>query len=440
MKAQALIIVPMLTAVVGLFPMAARGADCAPGEAHYRAGRFLDAEREARKCLKGKQERRATWFLLSRALGGQKRYPEALRLAEQALKHHPLDQSLRTWRVRLLAWQGKLDRAWQEAQRFEPVARKDRETTKLLADLAFWRKDFREAAKRYGSYLDQWPDDSKALRSRGIAYVKLKREKQAARDFEKLCHDSPSGDGCRLLGASKRRSSRFSLLLQPSFQMLEERSDWWQFKARLEARVWKSLVLGFSTNYVNRAYSAGKQSDTFLEGSARYRFGKRFGLGVAAGGTVAPDFLPRYTFQVEPWVLFDFGLQVFLRYWRLGFENKGVNVVNPHLTWYIGPFALDVRYYMSINDSGDLGHTVWGKLSFFHDRWVLYAGGGGGTSSDYLEVPNANVNSFWMLVAGLGFKLNWRHWLVLEYLHRNEKADTEHFRMHQLLIGYQIRF
>ena len=168
-----------------LLPLALGGvahADpCTKVEPYLNKSEFRLAEGAARTCLEKFPNHVRVWYLLSRALAGQKRYNDALTWVDKAIEKYPGDKDLHIWRVRLLAWSGDLNKAWSERYRIIKSAQHRRDAAMLIADVAFWRKDCVEAVKWYDFIIKKWPtaERAKANRDRCMSGADSGEEKPA---------------------------------------------------------------------------------------------------------------------------------------------------------------------------------------------------------------------------------------------------------------------
>lgn len=170
-------------------PIAAH-ASCPDARDLRRAGEPVAAEAAARACMATDAQDVDAWIELSRAVGYQQRFDEALHWAERSLERYPADADVAAWRVRLLAWSGRLPAAraaYAELVARAPGVRDDPETAMLEVDLAFWGHDWRGATEGFTAYLARFPDDAEALRKRGLAWSERGEVDRAVADLERSC-------------------------------------------------------------------------------------------------------------------------------------------------------------------------------------------------------------------------------------------------------------
>ena len=142
------------------------GDPCVRVEPYLVKGDYRLAEGAAKSCLDKFPNHIRIWYFLSRALAGQKRWPEALKWVDKAIKLRPGNKDLHIWRIRLLAWSGDLDKAWNERYKIIKVAERSKDAAMLIGDVAFWRKDCVEAVKWYDYIAKRWPNSERAKANR----------------------------------------------------------------------------------------------------------------------------------------------------------------------------------------------------------------------------------------------------------------------------------
>ncbi len=435
----------VLAAVLSLITLLGLRADakparsrCAEADVALEAERFVEAELAARACLAFVPDERQVEVSLWRALAGQQRYSEALGRIDATLRRHQHDMDLLAWRIRMLAWRGSLDTAWSNSKQLDPGALEDPDTAQLVGDLAFWREDWQEAVRRYDHLLKIAPAHDHARKNRGLALKELGRD--PLEDLNAACKTDPVA--CAARDAYEKKISRFQSIAQTSYSIIEDRPDGFKHRSLFSARLHGELRVGVENEIITRDFGAGHVVDVSLGGSISYRFGFGLLLRGSALGTVEPDYLPSYSFQIEPGFVFPgAGPTAYLMYWRIGFEDAGSHVLVPTVTQYVGDFMVYGRYFLGIEDTGDLTHAGLAKLLYFvNEAWTLNFGAGGGNRADYLEVV-ANDRDFSVVgLTGLAWDIHWRHRVSLDYVLRHEEGDDRVYRQHQLTAGYRARF
>ena len=446
-------------------PWRSEPCDLTVARDYLNAGDPEDAESAAMQCLAQRPDQVSTWYLLSRIFTELERYDEALEWVDAALKRYPDDLQLQAWRVRIIARRGDLDRAWLELRAFPASAFDDQETARLAGDLAFWRNDWEVAIRRYDSYLERWPDDTAAAKNRALAYDGLGETSRAQDDLQLLCDlEFEENGACLALGRLKRRASRYALLAQPGYMLNGTRTYGFNEYLHLSARASDDLALGAAADVRHRSQDPGINTDVYFEGSANKHIDKHWSLYGSAGFTVAADFSPVWAVQVQPCYRFDNGVQLRLKYWRMQFKELGSNIFSPRASMYLGPFFYDVRYFLTIDDNGDVGNSGLGKVMYFFHQFSVHVGAGVGDRTDYIyqELPDGKVDRFWLVLGGIGWQFHWRHRISFDYSYRNERASSavtpaeseddlplvtpvlgsqvSHKDLHEFLLGYKVNF
>ena len=399
-------------------PWRSEPCDLTIAREHLHAGDPEDAEAAAMQCLAQRPDQVSTWYLLSRIFTELERYDEALEWVDASLKRYPDDLQLQAWRVRIIARRGDLDQAWLELRAFPARAFDDQETARLAGDLAFWRGDWEVAIRRYDSYLTRWPEDLAAAKNRALAYDGQGDGLRAETDLELLCGLEMEAEGaCLALGRLKRRSKQYALLLQPGYMMNGTETYGFNELLHLTGQATETVALGGAIDFRHRKQETGVDTDVYFEGSGNKQIDEHWSLYGSAGFTVAADFSPVWAVQIQPAYRFDNGLQLRLKYWRMQFKELGSNIISPRASMYLGPFFYDLRYFLTIDDNGDVGNSGLGKVMYFFHQFSVHVGAGVGDRTDYIyqELPDGNVDRFWLVLAGVGWQFHWRHRIALDY-------------------------
>lgn len=136
----------------------------------------------------------------------------------------------------------------------------------------------------------------------------------------------------------------------------------------------------------------------------------------------------------------DLDLEVGLRYWRIQFFPVGVHVANSKATLYTGPFWFDTRYYLSIDDIGDVTHSGLLRIGWTYLRTSsVYLGGGAGDRSDFIELRRGGAEFHWLLVGGIEYPIAPSHRLALDLVHRREREGDRRYRQTRILLKYEFR-
>ncbi len=421
--------------------LAARGP-CPQAATARQSGRFVAAEAAARACLERDPRDVGVWFELSRALGYQRQWEEALHWAESGLERYPKDMDLALWRVRLLAWSGELSRARDAlAQVFAlaPAARGDREAAMLEVDLVWWGRDWRAAAAGFTRYLERWPEDPEAYRKRGISWLESGREARALADFDRSCRLAGQAQpSCRYAEDLRRRSASVEVSLESRYAAAPAGQDEVITRLSAMARVWRALRVGVAGEVRLRDGGGGPAHDTLGYLLATWR-SSRWSVEGGVGLGFEPRWSPELTAWLEPAVALWQPLWVHLRYWRLDFGDGGGHVVSPAVNLYAGAWNLEGRYYLGLEEDGATTHAALGRLRWSPSpAWAVEVGGGGGSAADYLVVRDADVQGHQLALAGLRWSPSWRHRVELGYVFRHEGVDGEARTRHELRLGYRL--
>lgn len=165
----------------------------------YAAGRYAEAEDNARNALKLQPDNRDIRSLLIYALERQDKIKQAADEAEAALKLSPQDENLQALRDRMCrrlapepaiqAWQAYQDSNWAEAARLARLAvdyAPDVPGYRYLLIGALLNQGLFEQARQAASEaLAQDGEDALSLAMRGYAYTKLGQTEQARADLDK---------------------------------------------------------------------------------------------------------------------------------------------------------------------------------------------------------------------------------------------------------------
>jgi hypothetical protein len=170
------------------------------------------------------------------------------------------------------------------------------------------------------------------------------------------------------------------------------------------------------------------------------RLGDRATLSAAVGTTFGRRFSPSWTAQIEPSIGLGGGLELMLKYWRVSFPSDGAHVLTPAALWQIDAWSLYGRYFLALPDHAPVRHAAFGRLARdLGDRLSVWAGGGGGTGIDYLEIHEGASGGFWFGLAGLSYRFGWRQSLRADYVRRREAAGNASYVQHNVTIGYELR-
>ncbi|PKN55018.1 MAG: hypothetical protein CVU56_23520 [Deltaproteobacteria bacterium HGW-Deltaproteobacteria-14] len=383
------------------------------------------------------------WVELSRAVGYQQRFDEALHWAERSLERYPADADIAAWRVRLLAWSGRLPAArdaYAALVARTPTARDDPETAMLEVDLAFWGRDWRAATDGFTAYLSRFPDDAEALRKRGLAWSERGEVDRAVTDLERSC--SLGGQAsCVVAEDVQRRGARFSVRLEPGF-ISEARADLVTTRLEAQVRVVGELRLGLAGELRLRRQGEELLQDSVSTFLASWR-AAGFSIEGAVGFGPDADFSPRLSAWIEP------SLEVVrdlvwarLRVWRLSFADAGAALLSPALGIELGPVHAEARYFLAFPDEGPSPtHSGVLQLTWEAVAGLAFAlGGGGGDAMDSLSAPTVDGGAHWLVLAGVTWEPAWRHEVGLRWVMRREVAGTRAADRHELAVSWRVLF
>ena len=414
--------------------------------------RFVAAEAAARQCLRRAPADARVWITLARALAGQGRYRAALVWTRRAAQQHPADRDILALRIRLLSWSGRLDAAQRLLKSVPSDQRATVELQRLAADLHFWRAENAPAVRAYSEYLSHAPNDATAYRNRGIAYRRLDRTTLAKADFDKACRlrgpgrSDAAAQSCALLSELDRNSMRYFLSVRPMARFVANQGDGWQLTGRFGAQLNESWRVNASVEQRNRSFSGTQRNDTYLQASVLHSRDNGFLLAAGAGATIAADFSPQWTMQIEPGYASPFGLELYLKYWQLHFRQETAHVLSPAAVYSFDRWTAYLRYYLGLGDSGGLRHQLFARISrTFLTNWKASLGIGGGNRSDFIEPRQnaANAQSIersFVATTGLSYAFGRRHQIDASYLLRRESTAGLTYVEHQLSVGYGLRF
>lgn len=418
-------------------------ATCPSARDLRRAGRAVEAEAAARACMVADAEDVEAWDELSRAVGYQQRFDEALHWAERSLERYPADADIATWRVRLLAWSGRLPAAREAYAALVarvPGVRDDPETAMLEVDLAFWSRDWPAATDGFTAYLARFPDDAEALRKRGLAWSERGDVDRAVSDLERSC--SLGGQAsCVVAEDVQRRGARFSVRFEPGF-ISEAHADLVTTRLEAQVRVVDELRIGLAGELRLRHQGEELTQDSVSTFLASWRTGA-FSVEGAVGFGPGADFSPRLSAWIEP------SLEVArdlvwarLRVWRLSFAAGGAALLSPAVGVELGPVHAEVRYFLAFPDEG-AGPTHSGVLQLAWEAAAGLAfalGGGGGNAMDSLSDPTAEGGAHWLVLAGVTWEPAWRHEVGLRWVMRREVAGARAADRHEVAASWRVLF
>lgn len=423
-------------------PVAESG--CPDARAAWLAQRFPEAERHARACLEIRPNDVRVWFELSRALAGQGRYEDALQWSRRALERYPDDMDWLAHHIRVTAWSGDLDGAWALVGRLTSAALGDPDTARMVADLALWRADHAEAARRYSRWLEQFGDDPDVYHNRSVAYLEVDQPERALADARRACGLAPVR--CAYYDDVRKQLSPYDAEVELSFTDSNTSAGWGNLVLGAGKRFVSGVRAGARVELMDR-FGANGTSAVVAEGWASVPLPRRFVVSAQAGFG-ALDAPLSWTAQVEGGRAFAFGLEVYLKLWHLQFVTGPVEVVSPAVLFTRPRYELRARYFASYKETTGLTHAV--VLEGHYTGWKRYrvrATGAGGQGTDVDDPLGVGlVEDFWELGAGVTRELGWRHRLSVGYSWRQgsltlgelQPVDRT-FRRQRVMLLYQVR-
>ncbi len=368
------------------------------------------------------------------------RFQDALETAESVVNVHPDYLDARVLAVRALVGLQRLTEAHATARQLSPEWLQDPENSVLWGDLAFWGGDYLEASSRYDRHVQRFGDDPGVLRKLGLCRLELGDSNQALSALDRSCAADSRGDSCRMAGELRALDSPWLLGVSGGLWHIEQGATGWNAGVLVDRRLGAAWRLSAAGDFRTRDYGDGPMNDVYLEGQAEFRWGGGWSLSGTLGGTPRASFSPELSAALEAGVGLDFGLEVFLKYWRIQFPAGGAHVLAPRLFYYLGPLLWDLRYYFSFKDEGGLGHAVLGRVTWYTWRVSPFLGAGRGDTNDYLELRHTGTELFWLIWAGIGVDLGSTSRVIADYVYRYEEASRIPMTLHQFTLRYEIRF
>jgi YaiO family outer membrane protein len=368
---------------------------------------------------------------------------------DEARSRHPEDLDLVLLRLRLLAWAGRREEAWEGLAALPVERLEDPEILRFSADLAAWRGDDAEALRRYRLLLDRLPNDAglrlALARVLERSAAALPPEASARRLAEAL---AALDEACALSyapalaerDAFKARHWRFDLFAQAGWSFILDRADGQSGFLSARARVRPTWILGAEALHRRRDFGGGPLNDTLLSATLAHATRSGFVLDASAGATPDADFLPRLNLWVEPGWLSDVGVDARLRLWRMQYTDKGSSLLSPVLTFTTSPLSFTLRYFLSLDDTGERGDALLVRVLVAGEDRSAWVGVAGGDRADYLNALNANTDQFLSFFGGLGLSPNPRDAWRIDLSWRREVADAQIWRELELLGGYGRKF
>jgi hypothetical protein len=391
-------------------------------------------------CLSAYPEDADLWVLKASSLLQVSRFQDALETAEAVIDSHPGYLDARVLALRALVGLQRLPEAHKAAEQLPSEWLQDPENSVLWGDLSFWAGDYLEASYRYDRHLQRFGDDPGVLRKLGLCRLELGDSKEALSALDRSCAADGRGDSCRMAGELRARNSRWLLGVSGGLLHIEEGATGWNAGVLVGRNLGSAWRLSAAGDFRTRDYGDGSMNDVYLEGQADFRWGGRWSLSGTLGGTHRASFSPELSAALEAGVRLDFGLELFLKYWRIQFPSGGAHVLAPRLFYYLGPLLWDLRYYLSFKDEGGLGHAVLGRVTWYVSRLSPFLGAGRGDTNDYMELRHTGTELFWLIWAGIGVDVGSTSRVIADYVYRYEEASQIPMTLHQFTLRYEIKF
>ena len=411
-------------------------------------GEFSAAEEAARSCLELRPDDEEVKLELARALYAQERVEDAVQWAMRVVEVAPDNEEALVFSARLIGHGGDYEQAIATLSKLPDETRDTAEVKRLHADLVLWSGEYAEAATEYALYLSDQEEDATAWTNLGHAQVQSGEVRSAQDSYQRGCE---LGDrrGCDALSALQdaERRQRF-LRLEPGYSAVIDGAN--GHYLRVTAGVEAETSLALSYHQITRGFDDGQSlRDHGLNVALGRQLGSGVRVGTGAGIYFDPHFSPLWSGYAEAAWSHDVGLEPGLRLWRMHFRQGGANIINPSLTYYVGPLVANGRYYLSIDDDGGVDHAAMGLLGYyFGDHTSVRAGFGAGTRPDYVDLTaliHSPTLSHYTAVLGGSIAPGERHRfdLTLQYRHEGSlgavvEPSSSTYRSVDVILGYSI--
>lgn len=389
-------------------------------------GSAATAEASEGACEKTESDDPGEMMETALALYREQKSEEAENWVDCVLEIRPDHGDARVLSARLLAHRGEFAMAQQRLEGLSADARDTLEVRRLEADVALWRGDYDEAARRYAAYLEEVPGDQDAWTSQGHARLAAGRQDDAEESYRQGCHLG-SEASCRSMESFKNRGKRrYYARIQPGYSAVRDRPDGQSLRLAVGGPPTEQTALEVGYHLVRRGFADDitrqDMGVTVDGGWSAADSGLRLGAG--GGWTFAPEFSPQWMAYLEGGWTWQMGLDAGLRVWRVQFPTAGANIMSPSLTYYRGPWMFDGRYYLAVHGDGDLDHSVFGRVAhYFGDYTSVHVGAGVGNRPDYIEMSTITdtplVAHYTGLVGGT-VELGSRQRLGLDLIYRQQ--------------------
>jgi YaiO family outer membrane protein len=402
-----------------------KAADCSEVRELRIAGDYARAADVAEGCLEENPGDIQTQLEMARIRYAQDRPEDARRRVAKVLEQKPNNAEALVLRARLLARKDQYEVALEQLEMLENDQRQTDEVRRLTADLHLWQGAHGEAADQYEAYLDGNPDDGEAWTNLGHAQ-RRKGRPEAARTSYSLACEQGIDRACEARSDLRRdRAVHYFARIEPGYSVVRDRPDGQRLNLTLGAEPNRETTIEAGYQLVRRGFVGGNRLDdmgALLRANWAAETGPRVGAG--AGWTFGPDFSPQWNAYLQGGWSTEIGLDAGLRVWRLQFPAGGTTVFIPSATYYTGPWMFDGRYYLALDDQGELDHTVTGRVAYyFGDYTNIHVGAGVGSRPDYIELsPLSEVPTLGQYTALIGgtLEMGAHHRTNLDLQYRRE--------------------
>ena len=361
----------------------------------------------------------------------------ALAQIKAVLERYPDDVDHRGWQVRLLAWLGDLKEAQRKLDALPAGSLDDPDLRGLAGDVALWDERYTVAAEHYRQLLAV-RDDAETHRKLGLALAGEGQLEAAQIEAQTACERGDAA-GCADVDNLRRQRARSAVSVSPGVFVDAEGLAGAQLVVDGQHQAWRSLAVGAGVDLRERRFDTETLNDVYLEG--RLGWGPRRGLhaDAAVGGTVQPDFSPVFAVKLSAGYRAD-PVDLSVGYWRLQFDTGGAHVVTPQLSVSAAKWQVDGRYFLTLDDSGDVAHAGYAKLSRTTEPLGGYFGVGAGNRTDFLFITDRQADRAVQVLGGVSWRSSWRLRTRLDYTLRLENSGTESYTLHQVSLGQEVRF
>ena len=415
-------------------------------------GQLEAAEEAGRTCVEARPDDMDKQLELARVIYAQGDLEEALQWARGVVDEAPDNHEAQLFKARLQGHGGEYAPALERLDELPEAVREGQEARRLRADLLLWSGDHGAAVTAYEGYLEEHPDDGSAWTNLGHARMEAGGSVSLAVEaYEQSCQRGEQAGCLAAQGIAEALGSRYFVRLEPGYTAVFDGPD--GHHLRVTGGIDGPTYIEVGYHQIARGIEG---ADTLRDHGVTAEVGQMLSastrVGAGVGAHFRPDFSPNWTAYLEGTRSFDAGLVSGLRLWRMHFSNGGANIINPSLTYYRGPFELDGRYFLSIDDDGEVDHSAMGRVSYyFNDHASVRAGFGAGTSPEFVDVATMDQTptlSQYTALLGGGLELRGAHRLDLDLRYRHEgrlgpdalNGSDGRYQALDVVLGYRVSF